>query len=571
MTDPAKLTSLAGESEKIDRSLAALDRDRVVPRIWQRDSSLWKEDGETRKKIDNRLGWLTSVETLQGRLSELIAYRDAVVRSGVTDVVLAGMGGSSLCPEVCRKIFGSASGYPALHVLDTTKPSTILRVDRKLDPRTTLYLIASKSGSTLEVDSLYRYFFQQAERRIPGNPGSRFVAITDPGTELEKLAGEKGFSKIFANPPDIGGRFSALSFFGLVPAALIGIDLKRFLGRAAEMAEACRKDSPVDRNPGAYLGAVLASLGKSGRNKVTLIMPRPMNGFGIWLEQLLAESTGKEGMGLVPVEGEEAGSPGDYSNDRLFLYYRMASEPDPELDRKIERIGQSGQPVLAISVPDRYQLPGEMFRWEFATAVAGADWKINPFDEPNVKESKDNTQRLLDGFIRSGKLPDSGRAPEENRIDLSMDSDAGISGSLAGKIDLFLKTKPSGRYVAILAYLDASEEIDALLQRIRMVIRNHYRFATTVGYGPRFLHSTGQLHKGGKEEGVFIQITDEAPEDLAIPGRSFSFGVLNRSQSLGDLEALGRRGLPLLQIHLGRSAADGLKAIASQLERTFKR
>ncbi len=564
------LVSSGKDSGRIRELLTRFEQDQVVSRIWSKDPSLWKSDPETQLKITDRLGWLTIAETMRHQIPELKEFGKTVLKNGCQDVVLLGMGGSSLCPEVFRKIFGIPPGYPQFHLLDTTDPSTILRIEGELHPEKTLFIVASKSGTTIEVDSLYLHFLEKMEKLGRERAKSHFVAITDPGTPLEKLAREKEFLKIFINPPDIGGRYSALSYFGLVPAVLIGVDLEVLLDRAIKMVNRCRSEFSPERNPGVYLGAVLASLSVEGRNKVTFFIPPSVQSFGIWLEQLLAESTGKEGKGLLPVEGERIGKPECYGEDRLFVQYRVGSDPDPEQEHQINGLRKSGQPVVTIEIQDRYDLAGEFFRWEMAAAAVGIGIGINPFDEPNVKESKENTQKLLEAYQKSGRLPDLKVILKEHGVTLSSDQEFEEKGSLADTFNRFLKEIPASHYIAFMAYLDSTVLNENLLQKLRVLIRDHFRLATTVGYGPRFLHSTGQLHKGGKREGAFIQITADYAEDIPIPGRAYSFGVLNRSQSLGDLDSLKKRGFPVLQLHLGPSPEEGLKYLISEMERILK-
>jgi glucose-6-phosphate isomerase len=566
---PPQLSS-GKDPDQIRELLARFEKEKAVSRFWSKDPSLWKRDPETQLKIADRLGWLTIAETMKRQIPALKEFRETVLKSGYQDLVILGMGGSSLCPDVFRKIFGIAPGCPQFHLLDTTNPATILRIEKELHPEKTLFIVASKSGTTIEVDSLYLHFLEKAEKLGRERPGKHFVAITDPGTPLENLAREKEFLNIFINPPDIGGRYSALSYFGLVPASLIGIDLEVLLDRAIKMANSCRSERILERNPGVYLGAVLASLSAKGRNKVTFIIPPLVQSFGIWIEQLLAESTGKEGKGLLPVEGEEIGKPECYGEDRLFVQYRIGSDPDPEREHQIDLLRKSGQPAITIEIQDRYDLAGEFFRWEMATAIAGIGIGINPFDEPNVKESKENTQNLLEIYKKSGHLPDLKVILKENGAALYSNQEFEEQGSLAETFNRFLKKIPAAHYIAFMAYLDSTALNENLLQKLRVLIRDRFRLATTVGYGPRFLHSTGQLHKGGKREGAFIQITADYAKDIPIPGKPYSFGVLNRSQSLGDLDSLKKRGLPILQLHLGASPEEGLKYIISEMEQILK-
>lgn len=564
------LSSFEKYAGQISNLVARFEKEEVVSRFWSKDPSLWKKDSGTQEKIAGRLGWMTIVETMRQSIPELKSFAETVLKSGFQEIVLLGMGGSSLCPEVFRQIFGIAPGYPKLHILDTTHPSSILRIEKELHLEKTLFIVASKSGTTIEVDSLYLYFLEKFEKLGKGGAGKNFVAITDPGTPLENLAREKEFLNIFINPPDIGGRYSALSYFGLVPAVLIGIDLKTLLDRGIKMVNSCRSERAPGKNPAVYLGAILSAFSSQGRNKVTFFTPPSAQSFGIWIEQLLAESTGKEGKGILPVEGEPIGNPECYGDDRLFVQYRIASDRDPKQEGQIDLLRKSGQPLITIDIQDRYDLAGEFFRWEMATAAAAIGIEINPFDEPNVTESKENTRKILEVYQESGTLPERKAILKENGVTLYGDQESKGKNSLAETINRYLKGVPVFHYIALMAYLDFTPLNEDLLQKLRVLIRDRFGLATTVGFGPRFLHSTGQLHKGGKREGAFIQITADYAEDIPIPGRAFSFGVLNRSQSLGDLDSLRKRGLPIIHLHLGASPEEGLKYILREMEKILK-
>jgi glucose-6-phosphate isomerase len=560
---------LAHDRERIEKTLQILDQQQFSRRLWAKDPSLWTNDPDTQQKIRERLGWLTAAETISDPTRDLAAFTQSMKDAGFTHGVLLGMGGSSLCPEVCREIFGVAEGALDLIVLDSTDPATILGIEARLDLKKTVFIVASKSGTTQEVQALYGYFHEKMRVVEPTRTGQHFVAITDSGTPLERLAQERSFRRIFLNPSDIGGRYSALSYFGLVPAALIGMDLEAFLDRAGRMVQSCASVVSATENPGIYLGAVLGELGKSGRDKVTFIASSLIQGFGHWLEQLLAESTGKEGKGLIPVVGETVGPPAVYGKDRLFIYLRLGFPPDPALDRAVEALQQAGHPVIRIFLQDPLDLGGEFFRWEVATAVAGAILGVNPFDEPNVAESKENTRQVLQAFCHKGKL------------DLPTPILQGEGIRLYGNIEpwnisprdtlwAFLNQSRTGNYMALMAYLERSPVHEALLQKIRRLIRDRFHLSTTLGYGPRFLHSTGQLHKGGPPKGLFLQITAEDTHDLAIPGKPYTFGILKTAQALGDYYALIRKELRILHLHLGRDTAGDLKRMLGWLEDRLK-
>ncbi|HVH11146.1 MAG TPA: hypothetical protein VM736_15235, partial [Gemmatimonadales bacterium] len=441
------------------------------------------------------------------------------VRAQFDRVVLCGMGGSSLAPEVLWRTFGSAKGHPSLVVLDSTHPSAVAAAARGGDIARTLFLISSKSGTTQESDSFFRYFWP-----LTGERGAQFVAITDPGTPLAHLAAERGFRRTFLNPPDIGGRYSALSYFGLVPAALIGIDAATLLHRAHRMAEACAACVPTFQNPGAQLGAILGEGALAGRDKATFVLSPGVASFGLWVEQLIAESTGKEGKGILPVADEPLGGPDVYGRDRVFVSMQLAGEADRATDGRLSALAAAGHPVVRLVLEDRDDVGQEFFRWEFATAVAGAILRINAFDQPNVAESKTNTKAVL------------------------RDRRPGSPAATVADVERFFAGIKPGGYLALMAYVAPTSENDRRLAAIRLALRDRLKVATTLGYGPRFLHSTGQFHKGGPPVGHFLQITERAAEDLAIPGEPFTFGELIAAQAEGDLLALRQRGRPAIRV-----------------------
>jgi transaldolase / glucose-6-phosphate isomerase len=489
-------TMLAPVSERLQR----MDHDKVLERIWRKDQTVWKEDPT---EITNRLGWLTVTDLMHERIGELGAFAEQAAAEGFETAVLLGMGGSSLAPEVFMRTFGSADGALELIVLDTTHPATIRRVADQLDLRTTLFIVASKSGGTTETLSHFAHFWDVTPI------GSQFIAITDPGTSLETLAHDRGFRSVFLNPDDIGGRYSALSYFGLVPASLIGAPLHEVLDRAEEMEVASERIVPAAQSPGATLGALMGEAARAGRDKLTLALPPEIASFGNWVEQLIAESTGKEGVGIVPVVGEPLAAPDVYGQDRVFV---AIGEHDG-----VDALENVGHPVARLTLDGREQIGGEFFRWEMATAIAGSVLGINAFDQPNVQEAKNATKEIL----ASGSVEDPG----------------------FDDLGALLKEVDEGDYVAILAYLDRTSETEDAIERFRLAIRDRYRVATTTGFGPRFLHSTGQLHKGGPNNGVFIQVVDQGRSvDVPIPGLPYTFGTLIDAQALGDLRSLRKRG-----------------------------
>jgi transaldolase/glucose-6-phosphate isomerase len=548
---PRQWHSLGELQPAVDSQLAALQKGEAARRLWAKDSTLWSADPAKRDEIRDRLGWLNVAEKMLEHASQ---FRElALDGRAYTDVVLLGMGGSSLGPDVLRNTFGASKGHPKMHVLDTTDPATILATRRKIQFGKTLFVVASKSGETTETLSHFAYFWDQVQKSGKGGkPGHQFAAITDPGTSLEKLAKEHGFRWIFSNPPDIGGRYSVLSYFGLVPGALMGVDVAELLERATEMASSCADSVPAQTNPGLWLGAVMGRLAVQGRNKLTLICSPKVATFGYWVEQLLAESTGKEGKGIVPVEGEPLGRAPVYGADRLFVYIRMDADAP---NRAVAALEKAGQPVVTLTLRDTLDLGGEFLRWEIATAIAGSVLGIDPFDQPNVQESKDNTKRVLAQFKKAGKLPPAESTPAAR-------ARTGVKGLIA-------RAKP-GAYFAIMAYTARTATSEAAISAIRTAVRDNTQIATTAGYGPRFLHSTGQLHKGGPKTGLFLQVVQQDAQDVAIPGQPFSFSILKQAQSLGDLKSLSSRRLPVLRVTLGRDPAAGWKALVAAVRGALK-
>jgi transaldolase/glucose-6-phosphate isomerase len=534
----------------------------VAERIWARDPDLWKPgDAAHAAVIGNRLGWLDVPLTMRARVAELVELAGEVRQAGYADAVLLGMGGSSLCPEVLRTSFGSATGHPVLHVLDTTDPKAIVNLERRLDLGRTLFLVASKSGTTLETSSHLAHFWEAVTASGVAEPGKHFIAITDPGTPLAELATERHFRRLFENPADIGGRYSALSFFGLVPAAVMGLDVGLLLDRAIAMRAACAATTSPERNWGLELGSALSLAHAAGHDKVTILAPPQITGFSLWAEQLIAESTGKEGKGYIPIGEEPVGKPGVYGDDRLFVMLRLGDEPS-QVDMQDETLVAAGLPAVILQMRDAYDLGAEFFRWEFATAVAAVSLQIDPFDEPNVKESKDNTGSVLADYEKTGNLPQETPSATGNGA-------AVYGGAPAGSVEEALlahlgEARP-GDYVAIMAYVDSSNLNDGPLQAFRSAIRDRYRVATTMGFGPRFLHSTGQLHKGGPNTGVFIQVTCDDTVDASIPGKPFTFSVLKRAQAAGDLQSLRSHGRRVIRLHFEGKLNTRLEQLARSL------
>jgi glucose-6-phosphate isomerase len=555
----------------VDETLVRADSEHFAQQVWEKHPGFWKPNPNEQQEITNRLGWLTVANLMRDSLPRLNALRAAVRAEGVSHVVLLGMGGSSLAPEVLDETFGEAPGQPKLFILDTTDPTTIEAVESHIDLAHTLFLVASKSGGTLETLSQFKYFHAKAQT-LGGEPGAHFIAITDPGTKLDAMAQQMGFRDIFRNPDDIGGRYSALSFFGMVPAALIGVDLEKLLDRATAMAAACQAGMPADANPGVWLGAIMGTLALRERDKVTIVTSPPIATFGYWVEQLIAESTGKEGRGILPVEGEPLGAPEVYGSDRLFVYLRTDTGADARQDQQIATLEAAGQPVVRLQVRDTYDLGQEFFRWEFAVAVAGALIGINAFDQPNVQESKDVTDALLADYARTHTLPEPAALLRTESGQVAIVAEGAEAeavskaNSLQEAIDVFAREAQPGDYLALLAYLPRTAETYAALQAIRLRLRDHLRVATTVGYGPRFQHSTGQLHKGGANNGVFLQFVAQGGPDLAIPDAPYTFGTLKAAQALGDLRTLEKHERRVVRIQLGADVKAGLSEVSQAVD-----
>jgi transaldolase/glucose-6-phosphate isomerase len=538
----------------VDEAVRRADKEKFVTRIWSRDAALWKSDDAHKKIISNSLGWLNVAETMLERAPELVQFAESV-RGELAQVVVLGMGGSSLCSEVLRRLYGKRDGWPELLVLDSTVPEAVSMLEAKLDLARTLFIVASKSGATTEPVMFHRYFYDRVKSVKGDRAGENFIAVTDPGTQMVRDAERDGFRKIFLNMADIGGRYSALSYFGMVPAALSGVDVTALLDRAVHAGHVSLIPS-VKKNPPALLGAIIAAMAQQGRDKLTLITPAPLDTLGLWVEQLVAESTGKEGKGVVPVAGEPPLAANEYGDDRLFVSVRLRGGADRspssgDETARLRELASAGHPVVDIVLDDPLDLGETFFLWELATAVAGALLGINPFDQPNVQESKDNTKRLLDEFTASGTMGGA-------RHDRPKPDDAEAIGSL-------LSSVKKGDYVALTEYFAETNRRDELIAKIREIVARELRVATTTGYGPRFLHSTGQLHKGGGDNGVFIQLTGGGKEgggDLPIPGEKFGFGALVRAQAIGDIQSLANRNRRLTSIDLGADIEAGLEQLA---------
>lgn len=559
-----RLTASLGKyGEAVSAAIKEADKGDVARRIWRKDAALWKEDAAHQKIIKNALGWLTVPDMMIGVEDDLIAFADRT--RGIREfkhVMVCGMGGSSLCPEVLRQTFGPQPGYPTLLVLDSTDPDAFCDIADQIDITKCLFIISSKSGTTTEPLVFYKYWYDQVGKRKE-NPGECFVAVTDPGTLMEQMATDDKFRRIFLNPADIGGRYSALSYFGMVPAALMGLDIKKLLDRAERIVHSCASVVPAADNPGARLGAIMGECAKAGRDKLTIIADPKIASFGLWVEQLLAESTGKEGKGIIPVAGEPLGPPSVYGDDRLFVSIAVG-KLDGETDVKLKALEAAGHPVVYRTLTDLYDLGEEFFLWEIATAFAGYRLGINSFDQPNVQESKDATKELLEQFAAAGKLVEQPVLVTDGTLTVHADEKtvaALPSTSVRDAVRAHLARVGAGDYIALLDYIEETPENESLIQDMRTHLRDATRCATTTGYGPRFLHSTGQLHKGGPATGVFIQVTAPDRTDLPIPNQPYTFSTLKQAQALGDFRSLASRGRRAIRVDLGADTTAGLRRL----------
>ncbi|HEY7729252.1 MAG TPA: hypothetical protein VID50_12470 [Candidatus Eisenbacteria bacterium] len=556
-------------------ALQALVRDEAIPRLYRRDPTLWAGDAATARSVRSRLGWLDAPGWALERIPELRAFAEGLRHRGVSRVLLLGMGGSSLAPEVFARVLEPAPGAPSLDVLDSTVPAAVRSVEGRARLDRTFVLVASKSGQTIETLSQYRYFRARMgaapDRTLP----APFAVITDPGSDLERLAQADGIPAVFRNPADIGGRYSALSYFGLVPAAARAVHLETLLQRAAEARSECMR--PGSENSALRLGALLGAAAKAGRDKLTLLAPPELRPIGYWIEQLVAESTGKSGTGIIPVEGEPIGSPSSYGGDRVFVLLALEREPSQHLSSFLEELRHAGAPVLTMTLEDRDSVGDALYRWEVATAIAGAVLGINPFDEPNVQESKENTARLLSAFEREGTMHPGLPRTREGEVEVyagdavweQLTAGAPAHPGLERILGRFLALARPGDYVSLLGYLERTAGAEASFGRMRRLVRDALHVPVLQGYGPRYLHSIGQLYKGGPATGLFLIFTEKDAADLEIPGARCTFGTLRSAQALGDLAALETRGRPALRLHLTSGADSGLPVVAEAAERAL--
>jgi glucose-6-phosphate isomerase len=567
---PSQQLLLGGYAGQVQQTVGELRAARYVRRLWKRDPSLWSADSAAQAAIRQRLGWLDIIDVMRPQVEALRVFAADVRSAGMTQALLLGMGGSGLFPEICRNTFGVAPGGLDLAVLDTTDPAAILARQQRCSARQTLVIVSSKSGSTSEVSALSKHFYEWLAST--GEPaGTRCIAISDAGTSLEAQAKSWGFRRIFTHGQgtgaEVGGRFSALTYFGLVPAALLGIDVGALLGRAQDMFRACGPERPEEENPGVQLGAALGALGRAGLDKLTFICTPGLASFGTWVEQLIAESTGKVGRGLVPIYGEPLRPPGAYTSDRVFVELQLAGTVDQALAGHVDALAAGGHPVIRIRWQDLDDLGAEVAKWCVATTAAARLLEINPFDEPNVQESKDRTKALLQQYAREGRLTDD----EHERF---ADADVAVYGavelgratSLTQCLEaLFQQLRPRD-YIALLSFLPRTPELDRTMQSLRERVALRLGYATMLQFGPRYLHSTGQLYKGGPDTGLFLQFTDEGGEDLPIPGEPFSFATLKRAQALGDFQAMQQRGRRVLRLHIRGSLQGTIQRVVSAVD-----
>lgn len=544
-----------------------------IQRLWSRDASLWTGTDESQW-----LGWLNVVEEQTAHRDQFSKIAAEIRSAGFTHAALLGMGGSSLCVEVLKLTFGKIGGQPEFVVLDSTDPAQIRALEKQLDLAKTIFIVSSKSGSTLEPNIFKQYFFERVKQTVgAAEAASHFIAITDPGSKMEQVAKTDGFRHVFHGVPSIGGRYSALSDFGMIPGAIQGIDITKLLGRAEAMVRACSANVAADENPGVILGAILGTLQKAGRDKVTIFASPAISDLGAWLEQLLAESTGKQGKGLIPVDRESIGASSVYGNDRVFAYLRYDPAPDAKQDAAVAALEKAGQPVVRISVPDLYDVAGEFFRWEIATAVAGSIIGIDAFNQPDVEASKIETRKLTSEYEQKGSLPPESPIAADGGILLYTDprnaatlkQAVGKETTLAAYLRAHLNQLKAGDYFATLAYIQMNDAHESKLQKIRHAVRDKKHVATCLGFGPRFLHSTGQAYKGGPNTGVFLQITCDDAADIPVPQQKYSFGVVKAAQARGDFQVLAERGRRALRVHLGTDLEAGLDQLQKAIEKAL--
>ena len=553
----------------VKASLEDWKKNDKVARVWRKDASLWTNQDE-----GQWLGWLTITDEQLKSVGELKKLAEEIKKAKFKHAVLLGMGGSSLCPEVLRLTFGKIAGFPEMHVLDSTDPAQIKALEKKLDLQKTICIVSSKSGSTLEPNIFKQYFFERVKSKVGEKEvGNRFMAVTDPGSKMQQVAEADHFRHIFFGVPSIGGRYSALSHFGTTPAATMGLNVEKFLKITSEMVKACGAKSPADKNPGVLLGTILGVAANQGRDKITIVTSKGIFDLGAWLEQLIAESTGKLGKGIIPVDREKLGRPAVYGKDRVFAYLRLANESNAGTEKALDALEKAGHPVVRVVLADKYNLGQEFFRWEIATAVAGSIIGINAFNQPDVEASKIETKKLTSEYESTGKLPDEAPFFEDGGIKLFADAKNAEALKNGSKLSDVLRTHltglGSGDYFALLAYVAMNDEHAEILQGMRHEVRDSKKVATCLGFGPRFLHSTGQAYKGGPNSGVFLQITCDDAADIPVPGQKYTFGVVKAAQARGDFAVLAERGRRALRLHLGKNVKSDLGKVAKAIHQAL--
>ncbi len=555
-------------ADGVAASLEDWKKNNKVARLWQKDASLWSGTDES-----NWLGWLTITEQQLANIDALKQIAKDVKKAHFKNALLLGMGGSSLCPEVLRMTFGKIKGFPELHVLDSTDPAQIMAIEAKVDLKSTICIVSSKSGSTLEPNIYKQYFFERVKAKVgEKEAGNRFIAITDPSSKMQQVAEADKFRKVFMGVPSIGGRYSAISNFGMVPAAVMGLDVAKFLKNTEEMVQACGASVAADSNPGVILGNILGVAANQGRDKITIIASPGISDLGAWLEQLIAESTGKIGKGIIPVDRERLAKPAVYGNDRVFAYLRLATKPNKAQDAAVAALEKAGHPVVRISLPNIYNLGQEFFRWEIATAVAGSIIGINAFNQPDVEASKIETKKLTSQYEATGSLPPEVPFFEADGIKLFADEKNVVvvhGPALADVLKAHLSRLKAGDYFGVLGYITMNPANEKALQAIRHAVRDKKKVATVLGFGPRFLHSTGQAYKGGPNTGVFLQITCDDAKDLQVPGQRYTFGIVKAAQARGDFAVLAERGRRALRVHLGKNLKSGLATLTKAVQKAI--
>ena len=556
-------------AEGVKTSLADWKTNNKVARLWQKDSTLWTGADEGKW-----LGWLSIVDEQFKEIANLKKLAAEIKKAKFRHAVLLGMGGSSLCVEVLRLTFGKFGGYPELHVLDSTDPAQVKAVEKKLDLKKTLCIVSSKSGSTLEPNIFKQYFYERIRQKVGDKEvGSHFIAVTDPGSKMEQVAKDGGFRHIFAGVPSIGGRYSALSHFGTVPGAIMGLDLSKFLKITHKMVKACGPATAPEKNPGVILGTILGVAANHGRDKITIFTSPGISDAGAWLEQLIAESTGKVGKGIIPVDREKIGKPSVYGNDRVFAYLRLAKENNRAMDAAVTALEKAGHPVVRIVVGTKFDLGQEFFRWEIATATAGSIIGINTFNQPDVEASKIETRKLTGEYESTGKLPSEAPFFEDQGLKLFADDKNAAflknNSNLTEVLRAHLGRIGAGDYFALLGYIQMNDAHEKSLQAIRHQVRDAKKSATCLGFGPRFLHSTGQAYKGGPNSGVFLQITCDDAADIPVPGQKYTFGIVKAAQARGDFSVLSDRDRRALRIHLGKNVKGDLAKLAKAIKQAL--